>query len=196
MAEIKSTMEMVLERAAKMAAESTRDTSLEDDNKLGMRLAAEYLKNSDENLLATLQEQKQDKQAAVLKGMAEALIRNIVLPRDEMLMETGERALKAIAEIAPSTVPPICTEIQQILSQYNQHKEQMQQQVEDAIRKQLEQKLAQEGGAAGENISVNPTMHPQYQEEMARMLSELNGQYNQALDERKNLILQHLVPTT
>ena len=75
-------------------------------------------------------------------------------------------------------------------------KEQMQQQVEDAIRTQLEQKLAEEGGGTGENISVNPAMHPQYQEEMARMLSELNGQYNQALDERKNLILQHLTSST
>jgi len=34
MAEIKSTMEMVMERAAKMAAESTQDTAVEDDNKL------------------------------------------------------------------------------------------------------------------------------------------------------------------
>jgi hypothetical protein len=192
MAEIKSTMEMVMERAAKMAAESTRDTSVEDDNKLGMRLAAEYLKNSEGNLLVKLQEQKQDKQAAILKGMAEALIRNIVLPRDEMLKETGEHALKAIADLAPDAVSSICAELQQILSQYSQHKEQMQQQVEDSIRGQLEQKLAQEGGAAGENTSINPAMHPQYQEEMARMLSELNGQYNQALDERKNLILQHL----
>ena len=157
-----------------------------------MRLAAEYLKNSEGDLLVKLQEQKQGKQAAILKGMAEALVRNIVLPRDEMLQETGERALKAIIDLAPSAASSVCTELQQILNQYNQHKDQMQQQVEDAIRSQLEQKLAQEGGGAGENISINPAMHPQYQEEMARMLSELNGQYNQALDERKNLILQQL----
>lgn len=185
-----------MERAAKMAAESTQDTSNDDNNKLGMRLAAEYLKNNEEDLLARLQEQKLDKQPAILKGMAEALVRNIVLPRDEMLMETGERALKAIADLTPGAASSICTELQQILTQYNQHKEQMQQQVEDAIRTQLEQKLAQEGGTADENITVNPAMHPQYQEEMGRMLSELNGQYNQALDERKNLILQHLAPST
>lgn len=196
MAEIKSTMEMVMERAAKMAAESTLDSSDKDDNKLGMRLAAEYLKNSEEDLLAKLQEQNRDKQPAILKGMAEALVRNIVLPRDEMLMATGERALKAIAELAPGAAASVCTELQQILGQYSQHKEKMQQQVEDALRTQLEQKLAQEGGTAGENITINPAMHPQYQEELGRMLSELNGQYNQAMDERKNMILQHLAPST
>ncbi len=195
MAEIKSTMEMVLERAARMAAESSHNSVEEDTGKIGMRLAAEYLKSGGESLVTKLQEQKKNDQQTILKGMAETLLRNIVLPRDEMLIATGERALKAILDLAPDEVIPICDELTQMLGQYNQHKDQMQQQLEDAIRSQLEQKLAQQG-QTDEHTSVNPTMHPQYQEELGKMLSELNGQYNQALDERKMMILQHLAPSS
>ena len=41
-------------------------------------------------------------------------------------------------------------------------------------------------------MAMNPAMHPQFQEEMARMLSDLNTQYNQALDQRKEMIRQIL----
>jgi hypothetical protein len=195
MAEIRSTLDMVLERAAKMAAASTHTSTDEDSSKIGMRLAADFLKNNgEENLRAKLQEQKPEQQRAVMKGMAETLLRNVVLPRDERLRETGELALKAIAELAPGEGATICKELVQILNQYKQHKEQLQQQLDDAIRAQLEQKMTEQGRDAGRNIAINPAMHPQYQEEMGRMLTGLNQQYNQALDQRKMLLREKLTP--
>ena len=88
-------------------------------------------------------------------------------------------------------MPTICTELQQILEQYNHHKEQTTQQLEDAIRAQLEQQVARKGGQVNKG-SINPAMHPQYKEEVARMLSDLNAQYNQALDQRKEMIRQYM----
>ena len=192
MAEIRSTMDMVMERAAKMAAESKNDASDESNIREGMRLAAEYLKNSEEDLLTVLQKQKKELQGQIHQGMTETLLRNIVLPRDEVLLEGGLKALTAIAEISSGRVDAICRELQQILSQYSQHKEQMKSQLDDAIRSQLEQKLARQGTKLTEDMAINPAMHPQYREELDRMLSGLNGQYNEALDQRKSLIRQKL----
>ena len=59
MAEIKSTMEMVLARAEKMAAQATKENSGEESTKLGMRLAAEYLNGSQQDLPALLEKQKE-----------------------------------------------------------------------------------------------------------------------------------------
>ena len=192
MAEIKSTLEMVMERAARMAAAS--DAKIDDDDliKTGMRLAAEFLSGKTSDLAIVLKEQSPSQQSAIRKGMLETLLRNVTLPRDESLKATGSLALRGITSLGgASPLASICTELQQILEQYNNHKEQTMQQLDDAIRAQLEQQLARRGGQASKT-PINPAMHPQYKEEVARMLSDLNGQYNQALDQRKDMIRQYM----
>lgn len=193
MAEIKSTMEKVLERAARMAAGAGDKDTSEDLDKLGMRMAADFLNEKGKNLVEDLLKQPADRQMAVRAGMAKTLLRNIVLPRDKELVETGTKALQGLLDLGQSTgeLSTICAEIQQLLGHYNQHKEQLKQQLEGAIRTQLEQKMAQRGKASGQ-VTMNPAMHPQYQEEWSRMLTDLNTQYNQALDQRKTMIQQRL----
>lgn len=194
MAEIRSTMDMVMERAAKMAADSKENTENDAAERTGMRLAAEHLQTGDGNLMSILQEQNKDDQLAILKGMTDTLLRNIVLPRDEHLLEGSMTALQCVADLSSSEVSSICGELQQILTQYSQHKEQMMQQIDDAIRNQLKQKLAEQGTELSDDMSINPAMHPQYQEEVSRVLSDLNSQYNEALDQRKEMIRQRVVP--
>ena len=41
-------------------------------------------------------------------------------------------------------------------------------------------------------MSINPSMHPQYQEEFTRMSSDLNEQYNEAIEQRRDAIRQRL----
>ncbi len=194
MAEIRSTIDMVMERAAKMAAESKGETRGGDAVREGMRLAAEYLQSGEGDLHALLQKRVKEEQPAILRGMTDTLLRNIVLPRDEFLLESSTRALAAVAELAPGDTTSTCQELQQILNQYSQHKEQMQQQLDDAIRAQLEQKLAQQGTQLTEDMNINPAMHPQYREELEKMLTNLNNQYNEALDQRKEMIRRQLLP--
>ena len=195
MAEIKSTMEMVLERAARMAAGASDQESNEDLERLGMRMAADFLNETGKSLIDELLKQPADRQVAVRAGMAKTLLRNIVLPRDKDLVESGTKALQGLLELGQSAgeLTSICAEMQQLLGHYSQHKEQLKQQLESAIRAQLEQKVAQRGKAAGQ-VSMNPAMHPQYQEEWSRMLTDLNAQYNQALDQRKKMIQERLAP--
>lgn len=193
MAEIRSTMDMVMERAAKIAAEAQESGNDETATQQGMRLAAGYLNTGEGNLQTILLEQKKEEQPAVLKGMVDTLLRNIVLPRDEILLHNSAKALEAVMELASGDVSSACTELQQLLNQYSQHKEQMLQQLDDAIRQQLEQHLAQQGTQLTEDMTINPSMHPKYREEVDKMLTDLNGQYNEAFDQRKEMIRQQLI---
>jgi hypothetical protein len=192
MAEIKSTMDMVMERAARMAARSTDKSDSEESERTGMRLAAEYISLTLEDLGQVLAGQPPAEQMAVRRGMARALLRNIVLPRDEMLMATSVRAMQGLLEMERSAgdIVAICAELKQILEQYNQHKEQIRKQLEDAVRAQLEQKVGPQGAAPVSRMAMDPAMHPMFQKEWTRMKSDLNQQYNQALDERKELLQQ------
>jgi len=196
MAEIKSTMEKVLERAAKMAADAGDQSNTEDLDRLGMKMAAEFLGGTNQNLINKLLEQPAEKQMAIRAGMTRTLLRNIVLPRDQDLIETGTKALQGLMDLGQSSgeLSTICSEIKQLLGQYNQHKEQLKQQLEQAVRDQLEQKMGSQKGKRSGQVTMNPAMHPQYQEEWSRMQSDLNNQYNQALDQRKKMIQQRLAP--
>lgn len=196
MAEIKSTMEMVLERAAKMAAAAAPAVENEDLIKTGMRFAADYLNKKEEDLAQVLSAQSPEDQVSIRKGMAQTLLRNIVLPRDEQLQASGKDALQGILSLGggSSEIQSICQELTQILEQYGQHKDQTTQQLEDAIRAQLEQQQAAQGQEG--QAPVNPAMHPQYREELSKTLTSLNNQYNDAMEQRKELILQRFSTTT
>ncbi len=196
MAEIKSTMDMVMERAARMAAAATPATDDESLVKKGMRLAADYINGKEIDLKRELAAQPAAEQAEVGKGMAQTLLRNVVLPRTEELQKSGELALQGILALGGKNneVITICRELDQILKQYGQHKEQMTQQLEDAIKAQLEQQATARGQKGGK-AAINPAMHPQYREELTRMLTGLNNQYNDAMDQRKGSLLQLLSST-
>jgi ElaB/YqjD/DUF883 family membrane-anchored ribosome-binding protein len=190
MAEIKSTMEMVLERAARMAEAAPAVSDNEDLLKEGMRLAAEYLKDKETDLQASLGSYGAKDQVDVKKGMAKTLLRNIVLPRDEFLQASGQNALQGILILSQNNheIQTICQELGQILNQYGQHKEQSTQQLLEAIKAQLHQQQIARGQEPQDD--VNPAMHPKYNEELTRMLMNLNNQYNDAMTQRKDMILQ------
>lgn len=187
---------MVLERAAKMAAAAAPAVENEDLIKTGMRFAADFLNQKETDLAQLLGAQSPQDQVSVRKGMVQTLLRNIVLPRDEQLQTSGKIALQGILSLGGESgeVQAICQELTQILEQYGQHKEQTTQQLEDAIRAQLEQQQADQGQEG--QAPVNPAMHPQYREELSKMLTSLNNQYNDAMEQRKEMILQRFSTTT
>jgi hypothetical protein len=193
MAEIRSTMDMVMERAARLAAEA-EDTGSDDDLlNLGMRLAAAYLNGQEQDLMGLLQARPSAEQMAIRAGMAKTMLRNIVLPRDyDEISEQSQLSLTGLQKLSgnSSDIAAICSELKQILEQYSQHCEQVKQQFDESILAKLKMKLQQQGVPLDDDMALNPTMHPQYQEEWSRTSAELNAQYNEALDQRKALIGQ------
>jgi hypothetical protein len=196
MAEIKSTMELVLERAARMGRASDEELQQEDQRKEGMKLAADFLDGKIESLMTALAELPQKKQVGIRSGMVETLLRNIFLHRDENGKERTEKAAQGIREISGEAgeVGSICVEMQNILGQYNQHREQLHQQLEEQIRMQYEQIMAQQDQQAGMQggASLEQTLEAKVDEELGKMEAELAEQYNQALEQYKGAIRERL----
>jgi hypothetical protein len=192
MAEIRSTMDMVMERAARLAAEA-KDTSSGDALlNQGMRLAAAYLNGEEQDLMGLLQGSPPEQQMTIRAGMAKTMLRNIVLPRDYEISDQALLSLTGLQKLSGNSgdIATIIGELKKILEQYGQHCEQVKQQFDESILAQLKMKLQQQGLPLNSDMALNPTMHPQYQEEWARTSAELNAQYNQALDQRKAMISQ------
>ena len=192
MAEIRSTLDMVMERAARMAARAEDIPADQETEQRGMRLIADFLSGKQSGLTDLLQQEAAADQMALRRGMAKALVRNIVIPRDEQLMESSTTAISGLVELAGQTgeVETVCGELKQLLEQYAQHKEQTRQQLDDAIRAQLAQQLQEKTGDVSDPQAIDPTMHPQYQKEWAQAQAHLNDQYTQAFDQRKEILMQ------
>ena len=194
MAEIKSTMDLVMERAARIGKASSDELRLEDARKKGMQLAVEYLNGNLINPLEALKEQENNLQVPALKGMAEILLRNIFLPRDEMQKEKTEKAVKGVMALEGESgeIAAICSELTNILGGYMQHRVQLRGQLEEQIIQQYENLMAQQPEMQRQGVQIDPTRQPKFQEEWSRVEAELSSQYNTALDQIKQQVGQRL----
>lgn len=182
-----------MERAARMGKASNEELQQEEVRKSGMRLAADFLDGKVDSLMTTLAEQPEEQQVSTRSGMVDTLLRNIFLHRDEQGKERTEKATQGIREISGNAgeVGNICVEMQNILGQYNQHREQLHQQLEEQIRMQYDQMLAQQGGMQG-GAQLEQALEAKVNEELGRMEAELTDQYNQALEQYKGAIRERL----
>ena len=189
MAEIKSTLEKVLERAASMGRATEEELATEERVKEGMRLGADYLNGNEVDFSSALEQTGSS--VLIKRGVVQAFLRNIMLPRDEDL-ERIERAMQGLLNLGKGSgdLVSIFNDMKGILAHYKQHKKEVRQQVEDAFRQQMEQAMVQQTGQAGLGMKVDPAVHPKFQEEWSRIKSDLDSQYNQALDQHKDLVVK------
>lgn len=194
MAEIKSTMEKVMERAARMGGGPAVDLGAEEQMKDGMRLGAAYLRGEAVDLAQRLVTLEMPARAQVLRGVSQALLRNIFLPRDADQIAQATKAMEGLVAVGQgdSELLMVCGEMKKILDHYLQHRDQLKQQLEGQFARQMEmmeKTLAQQTGMA---MKLSPAQHPKFQEEWQRLQGELNQQYGRALEQHKQLIAQRL----
>ena len=195
MAEIKSTLEKVLERAASMGHATQEEIAAEERVKDGMRMGADYLRGIEVDFSSALEQTTSS--VLIKRGLVQAFLRNITLPRDDD-KQRAERAMQGLLALGKESgdLLSIFKDMKGILDHYQQHKKEIRRQVEEAFMQQMEQALAQQTGQAGLGMKVDPKLHPKFLEEWSRVKSDLDTQYNQALDQHKNLVAQRfLVPS-
>ena len=195
MAEIKSTMEMVMERAARMEADSG-DTELQFDDhvKDGMRTGAALMRGEEPDLAGALSKYQPEGRPHFMQGFALALLRNIVLPREEEQLQVAEQAMNGLllAGEGNKELLAIFGDLKKILDQYGQHRKQLREQLEANFAQQMPQLEAAMAQKTGVPMKLKPSQHPKYQEEWQRVLGELDGQYGQAVDQHKELVTRIL----
>lgn len=186
MAGIKSTMDLVMERAARMGMATPEEMRHEENMKKGMQSTVEFLNGTTPSLAAILAEYAGGEQESVRKGMLSSLLRNLFLPRDEEGVARIERAIGGIVELNSATpdIGSLCRELQTIAVQYGQHRKQLYEQLKEQMRMQIEQMLLRKGMKA-DSLKFDPTTEPQFKEQWSRLEADLDGQYGQALEQFK-----------
>jgi len=194
MAEIKSTMDMVMERAARMAAEAEAAGN-EDQAQVGMRAAAAYLRGEEVDLAGVVAAQPPANQAACRRGIVQVLLRNIFLPREAEQQKGAEQAMNGLVRVGHGSgeLLPVFAEMKKILDQYLQHRKQLKEQLEGHFAQQMGQVEAALTQQTGMAMKLKPSQHPKFQEEWQKILTQLNDQYGNALNQYKKQVESYLV---
>ncbi|NLX18106.1 MAG: hypothetical protein GXY53_02330 [Desulfobulbus sp.] len=183
---IKSTMDLVMERAARMGVATPEEMRYEESLKKGMQCTADYLNNTGSSLPDILEQQEASQQEAIRRGMLASLLRNLFLPRDEDGTKRMDRAVRGLLELNQhsSDVAAVCQELQSVARQYGQHRQQLYDQLKEQMRMQIEQLLMRKG-LSSDGMHIDPTLEPQFKEQWSRLETDLDRQYGQAMEQFK-----------
>jgi hypothetical protein len=138
MAEIRSTLDMVLERAARMAAEAGDTQNNDEKIQEGMKTAALYMRGEDVDLVNTLNNCLEEDKSHFQKGIVRAFLRNIILPREEDDQAGSNRAMQGLLEVGQGEgdLLSLFSDMKNILDRYIEHKKQIKQQLEEQFAQQ------------------------------------------------------------
>lgn len=194
MAEIKSTLELVLERAAAMGMASKEDMEAEEQVKEGMRLGGEYIRTGKGTLEELLSQVQPSRLPQIRKGVLATLLRNIILPKNEEQQTLAEKAVQGVMQLSgqATDLAPLLTDLKQILLHYRQTRDQVYKRLETEFSQQMEIMEQSVARQTGVKIRLDASQHPKFQEQWQKVQVDLNGQYGRALEQHKALLKQRL----
>jgi len=189
MAEIKSALELALEKAERIGKASAEEMQTLKWQEQARRLAAAFLRQ-DMELETELPKLPPEAQTVVNKQIREILLRNILLPREGEIEETVRRALQGMPQLArdKKAALRVVQEIERIFQSFlqvrqnalDQFKAQFSAQL-DGVKRALEQQMHRQ-------VKIDVEHTPQFQEQWRAFEAQLVQQFEPLLDKHKIML--------
>ncbi|MFC1870302.1 hypothetical protein ACFLYE_03425 [Chloroflexota bacterium] len=186
---IKSAREIALEKVAGLEAASDEERLRWKYVPEGERLAARFMKE-DLNLVAELEQYREQERKYMVQGAVDILISNINLPRNDLAKKTNKKAMDGLKTLKSDKVSAenVYSKIRRIFSHHAEQGEQQRKQTYQSLKAEFEARFQQartqqSGSFVGAKIDVE--RQPQFQEEWRRVQAQMDAQYTALLDEYK-----------
>ncbi|MDO8473927.1 MAG: hypothetical protein Q7T05_08980 [Dehalococcoidia bacterium] len=192
MTDMKSAYERAMERADKIGKASPEELKQMEAGPAGNQIAAKYMKELGFDLATEIEKYKgSGTRKQVIEGAMEILMRYLSLPTGSLAREPINRAKQGILVLKENKkqVQGIFAQLDTLFNYYEQARQQTVTQIKQAVEQQMAQQARGTGGQMGPQGRVDATSQPQFREELTRSLQDLNRQYEQALQERKQRLL-------
>lgn len=191
MGEMKSAWQIAMEKADKLGKASPEEMHSIKFVPEGNKLASMFLLDDKMNLAAEISKiQAGEAEKYVKKGIEEILLRNISLPHNEEDMRRTKKSMDGLRIIKndKKQVEAIFGLINNLINQYQLAL----QQTYGEFKKKAEAALQQAGRnmlpQRGNQMSMEQKIQIQIQEEWRQVHSELDAQYDKALEEHRQKI--------
>jgi hypothetical protein len=155
----------------------------------GEKLAATFLKE-DINLAAEVKKYEDKPRQFIVNSLNEILVRNITLPRNDIMRRTNKKAMDGIKALKTdkNAAENVIGRIRQLLDHYGQEGESQKKQAYEQLKTEFEQKMQQairKQTGTNARVKFDVEKQPQFQEEWQRLISQMEAQYSGLLDDYK-----------
>ena len=186
MAEIKSALELALEKTAGVVGDKKKLVEHEA-RQTGMRLAGQFMDNQEKSLEREIKSLDRDRRSSARSGAFHVLLSHIALPSQEADLGKLATVEKGLSQLIRdnAAVENITSQVSQLLQQYldtkNQVVEQLRQQFEPRMR-QKEEQLAQQ---TGRRMRLDPSSDPEFVKVLEQNNEHLQQQYGAVIKQAK-----------
>jgi len=186
LAEIKSALELALEKAEKYGRASQEEMAQAQYQEQGRHLAVQYLKGEGD-LAADLKHLPAPAQPAARLAIKEVLLRNIGLPRENTVDPRQDRAVEGLLLVAdnPTAMGRLQMEMEQILQQFLQIRANALQQLKARFAAGVGQMQKAIEAQYRQKVNLEVEHLPQFQEEWRRFQGQLLDQFEPMLENLK-----------
>ena len=191
MGKIKSAAEIAQEKLAAIGEPTESERLQWKVGPEGEKLAARYLKENI-NLKEAIAGFDGKSRDIVVAGMNDILIRNISLPRTEILKKATIKSMEGLKVLKKDStaVEQVFKRIQYVLDHYAENGEQQKKDAYENLKKEFEHRFMeairkQTGVSGNARMNIDVERQPQFQEEWQRMQAQFEGQYAELLEEYK-----------
>lgn len=190
MGEIKSALEIAMEKIEKLGSVSEEERLKWKYVPEGKKLAARYIKG-DGNLNVELKKYEENAKKYVIGGASEILVKNIDLPRDDLIKKNNKRAMEGLKSLKSDkiAVENVFSKMRRIFDHYAGEGEQQRRQACESLKSEfgakIQQAMQQQLGTSAAMANMDIERQPQFQEEWRHLQTKLDLQYIKLLDEYK-----------
>jgi hypothetical protein len=186
LAEIKSALELALEKAERYGKASKEEMAAAQSQEQGRQLAVKFLKGEGD-LAAELQNLAPETREAARTAVKEVFLRNIALPRNNEEDDRQDRALEGLVLVAahPKEMARFRNEVRQLLQQFLQYRQNALQQLKARFSQGLGQMQRAVEAKFGQGVRLEVEHLPQFQEEWRRFFGQLLEQFEPLLEDLK-----------
>jgi len=189
MAEIKSALELALEKAERYGKASPQELQEIKLQEQARHLAAEFLREKIdlEPELKKYPPADQSVLTGIIKGI---LLRNITLPREGVIDDANKRAQAGMLQVArdKKSAQRVLKEIEQIFTSFEQVRQNALQQLKAQFNAQLNSVKKALEAQMHRPLKIDVEQTPQFQEQWRTFEAQLIQQFEPLLDKHKSML--------
>lgn len=191
MAEIKSALELALEKAEQYGRATKEELSRDQFRDQGRQLAVVFLKDGGD-LKSGLAGLAAAAQPEARRAIKEVLLRNIILPRNGEMDPRMAQALEGLLQVAQDQKGMIHLkgEVEQLLQNFLQVRNSAYQQLKSRFGANIDQMQRALEAQMRQRVNLEVEQIPQFQEEWRRFHGNLVDQFEPMLEALKERMLQ------
>jgi hypothetical protein len=190
-AEIKSALELALEKAEQYGRATKDDLRQDKFNEQGRHWAVQYLKEEEVDLEKELAALPPEAQAGARLAMKEVFLRNVTLPKEEAIDSRLARALEGIMTAATNkkAMGRLKQEVDQLLQQFLMARNSAYQQLKNSFMQTLGNYTRALEAQLKTKVRLEVENLPEFQQEWRKFEGNLVTQFEPLLEDRKRNML-------